>query len=147
MSGENVEVVLSSGGKLAITRAPFPDSMALHKALLRSGSGLPAGVELMQMDVSALRDVLINAATSDEVERALFKCFERCTYESVRITPQIFDDPKIGTQAREDYYEAASEVVKVNCGPFVKRIVTRLKEAIGKLRSASPESPSGQTKP
>jgi hypothetical protein len=120
---------LGSGAKLKVTQASFVDSMALHKALLASVKGLQVSADILKMDVSALKDAVISAATSPEVEKALFRCGEKATYENVRVTPSLFDDVQIGTQAREDFYEIAWKIVEVNCGPFFKRTFSRLKAA------------------
>jgi len=130
----------ASGAKLSVTQASFVDSMALHKALLASVKGLPLAQDITKMDLTVLKDMVVAAATSPEVEKALFRCAERATYESVRVNEELFDDQKIGNRAREDFYEIAWKVVEVNCGPFFKRTFSRLKGALAGAPTASPAS-------
>ena len=134
-----MEYVLDSGAKLSVTQAPFINAMALYKALLASVKGLQLAEDVMNMDVTVLKDAAISAATSPEVEQALYKCARRATYNTFPVDPSLFDDPRIGTQAREDFYEIAWRVVEVNCGPFFKRTFLRLKGALAGITS-SPES-------
>lgn len=142
--GQPVEVVLDSGAKFVITRAPHPEALALHKAILRAMEGAVAGgLDLMNMDAMAL---MIRAATSDEVERTLYRCWGRCAYEGNKVNEALFDDPRpeISDRAREDYYQMAAEAWKVNCLPFLRRIPSWSKELIAaaKAPSSSPASPS-----
>lgn len=127
------DITLPSGAKLKITVAPFGDAHALLKAILKAVKGLNLSPESLGVDMSleGLRtappsflsqiiEKVLSIATSDEVEQALFKCCERSVYQGVRVTREIFDDPKIGTQAREDYYQIAFKVIEANCKPFFK---------------------------
>lgn len=128
---------LSSGASLVVSQAPFVDAMALQKALLASVKGLPLSADIMKMDVSVLKDGVIAAATSPEVEKALFQCAARATYENIVVSADLFDDPKIGTQARKDFYDIAWKIIEVNCGPFFKTTFSRLKAALPVAPAAS----------
>jgi hypothetical protein len=136
--GGPVSVDLLSGAKLVIGRAEFPYSLGLLTELLKTTEGMPSATDFLSMEMSNARDILVRAVTSVEAQKLLFKCLEQCTYQSVKITPALFDDPGLGDQAREDYFQIAAEVVKVNCGPFVKRIASLLKAVLGKTAPASP---------
>lgn len=146
-AGGPVDVDLLSGAKLSITRAEWPNSLGLLEELLKTTQGVESSGDLLQMETSQARDVLVRAATSPEAKRFLMKCLERCTYQGQRITASLFDDPVLGDQAREDYFQIASEVVRVNCGPFVKRIASLLKALVGKIAAGSPPSESPKTAP
>lgn len=128
---------LASGAKLSVTEAPFVDAMALQKALLASVRGVPLAQDIMKMDVSVLKDAVISAAISPEVESAVFRCADRATYDNIRVSEDLLNDPKIGTRAREDFYEIAWNIIVVNCGPFFKRTFSRLKAAL----PATPDAP------
>lgn len=123
----DTDFVLISGAKLHVTTSPFPDANALRKALLRTARGFPLGSDPMKMDLSVLKDVFIEAAASDEVERALFKCMERASYENVKITPSLFDDATLGEKARTDLLEIYWKIIEVNCGPFFLKAFSELK--------------------
>ena len=141
--GGDIDVVLDSGAKFHITRAGMALSLNLHKAVLKAVEGVQ-GIDIMGADTTA---ILIRAATSEDVEALLLKCFERCTYNNLKVGAALFDDPRpeVSGPAREDYYQMAAEVWKVNCRPFVKRIPSWLKAEIEKARSASPASKSVST--
>jgi len=128
---------LDSGAKLVVTIAPFQDAYALQKALLKSAKGLNISNELLSMDASAVFGAVINAATSDEVEACLFKCFERCTYNDVRINKALFDDEKLGPVAREDFYGISLKIIEANCKPFFKTAFS----AWSKFRTTPSDTP------
>lgn len=142
--GQPVETILSSGAKLVVTRAPYTLAMALHNSILKAMGGSLAGVDFLNSDMTVL---VIQAATSEDVSGNLLKCFARCTYQDLKVNADLFDDPRpeISDKAREDYYQIAYEVWRVNCSPFLKRIPSWLKAAIESMKAASRESASGST--
>lgn len=135
----NTEKVLPSGAKLQITTAPFAEAHALLKALLSASKGLQLKTDVFQMDVSVLKDVMIEAATSDGVESALFRCMERAAYDGIKCSRTLFDDAKIGEQARADYYVIAWHVIEQNCAPFFGQAFSLLRERFG-TQTAIPKS-------
>ena len=129
----NQDFMLTSGARLHITSAKFSEASDLSKALLRSMKGVPLNDNLMKQDVTALKDMVIEAATSDDVERALHKCMERSTYNDIKLLPSTFDDPRLGDDFRKDYYEVAVYVVKVNCWPFFEKALSMLRERLANV--------------
>lgn len=127
----NESVTLASGAQLQITSAPFKDAHALHKALLAAAKGIPLAADPFKQDVSVLKDIVINAATSDDVEACLFRCFERVTYDGLKLKVDLFDDPKIGDKVRTDFYLIAWEVARHNCAPFFGQAFSLLKSRLG----------------
>lgn len=138
-----MELILDSGAKLVITVAPFQDAHGLLKAILRSVKGtdianvdIPDSLEKMRNNLQALSpliDKVLSIATSDDVEVALFKCFQRVSYNDLKITRDLLDDPKIGDQLRQDYYTICYRVIEENCKPFFVRTFSGLR--------ASPQTP------
>jgi hypothetical protein len=126
----NKEIELQSGAKLSITTAPFADAHALLKALLKSAQGLPLAQNPMQMDVSVLKEAVLNAAVSDEVEQAIFKCCQRVAYNGIKVTKDIFDQTPGGMDPRPDYYLICWHVIEENCGPFFVQAFSVLKERL-----------------
>lgn len=124
-----MESTLLSGAKLNITPASFEDAFALQNALLESAKGIKFELDIANMDVTDFKDFIIGAATSKAVQSAVFKCLERATYNDIRVTRQLFDDPKLGENAREDYYEMVIKAVEVNCKPFFVRAFSALSSA------------------
>ena len=121
------DLSLPSGAKHHITLAPFQDANALTKALLKTTVGLRLAENPLEMDLGVLKDVLVAAATSDEVEALMFKCLERSTYEGTKVTRELFDDIKMGEQARGDYYAMCANIIKVDCQPFFEKALSMLK--------------------
>lgn len=132
------EIILPSGAKLQITVAPFADSHALLKAILRSVRGAQFSTGIMDTDMSMegiknspealsqIIDKVLSIATSDEVDAALRKCFERVIYQGVKLTISIFDDPNFSEDIRVDYYTICMKVIEANCKPFFKETFSGL---------------------
>ena len=123
---------LVSGAKLEETESSFNDAYALEKSLISAIketnlSGFQVKKDIFDMDIDVLLKAILVMATSPQVEQCLFKCFERATYNGLRINRGLFDDPKIGLQIREDFHEICLKVAEVNCRPFLQRIFSVLK--------------------
>lgn len=114
---KNHDFTLASGAKIHITPAQFQQAIALSKARMRCLKGL--GENMTQFE-SALA-----ITTSDELEEAFFECAKSSTYNDVRISRSLFDDPKIGEQARIDYMEILKRIIEVNCEPFFPLAASR----------------------
>lgn len=121
---------LPSGAQFHVSLVPFKDARALTKALLKSATGIPLAADIMSMDVTVLKDALISAATSDEVEKAMAVCLERSTWNNLKVVPDLFDDPKSGEQIRRDYFVMCAKVVEVNCMPFFDQALSALKDRL-----------------
>lgn len=133
-----MEKTLSSGSAFVASLAPFDDASELNDALLLCAKGLPFQREWLQMDLTVLKDAMIGAATDPRVKAALFKCWQRCVRDGRKVDRDLFDDPKLAVAAREDYYEMAVEVAKLNCAPFINRIFSLLKAALATAPADSP---------
>ena len=140
---ENNEIVLSSGAKLIITMAPFEDADDLQKAVIHAF--LAVGGKEKDLTNSDMLTIILTCAASKEVTKALFKCGERAVYcpdgtseSSMPVSKSMFDLPKVGEKAREDYYPILSEIGKVNLKPFWTALCSVLKTMYG-LNIVSPE--------
>lgn len=134
------DFTLASGAVVHVTTASFDDCNALTKAISRCAKGLPIG-DVMGMDLSVLKDYLVAAVASDDVERALFKCMERATYAMngsgpVRINKALFDDPQLGDAARQDYFEICAKVIEVDVAPFFVKAFSALKARMTSVASS-----------
>lgn len=141
-----MEFELPSGAKLTVSDANYTDADALFKALAKCTRGVALPKDLLSADVTVLKDVLVEAVTSDEVDRAIFKCAERAVYENQKVTKAIFDDPKLKDNARQDRFMIFWHVIEVNCGPFFGKTFSILTERLRTNPSFQP-SPSEPTKP
>jgi hypothetical protein len=110
-------VTLPSGAVLGIQMAPFATGMNLFKTVCRELKA--AGVELDltalgEKDMSALLTPVLQIAGSDAVERCIWDCLKRCTYNNRRITPETFET----MPARGDWLKVAWEALRANLAPF-----------------------------
>lgn len=102
---------LPSGSELRMTMAPFADGHKLLKAVSREIEG----IKLDLTDVDPIKNFIARMIYSDEIERALKPCLERCNYNKMQITMDVFEDEK----ARADYLPIVKEVLAYNLQPFL----------------------------
>ncbi len=125
-----MEFTLPSGSKMVVSEASYVDANALLKALLKTAKGVQLAKNPLETDVTMLKEIVLEAATSDDVDRMIFKCAERAVYENVKVTRELFDDPKLKEKARGDYFLILWHVIEVNCGPFFGKTFSALKERL-----------------
>lgn len=125
-----IETTLPSGATLKITPAAFRHANALNKAIAEAAKGVfvPGSAFDKELSVQGILsdpaavgvfvNTLLSVATSDKVEAAIFACGEKALYNGVPVTPALFDEPKLGDDARVDYYVICFEIIKANCAPF-----------------------------
>lgn len=138
-----MDFILESGAKLTVTESAFEDAIDLNDALIQSLGDIKLTDDMLNVEIdpanplgsftgaSNLFSLLANkikaVAASPVVRRCIFKCGERAAYENVRVNKDLFDDPKIGTQARKDFYAICMRIVEVNCRPFLENLLSLLK--------------------
>lgn len=114
-----------SGATLKINPAPFADAKNLYQALLRE-------LRMVEIDqkremASLYKDLFCIGFSSPEIESCLWKCFERCTYNSNGADLKIDKDSFEPVQCREDYLSVCMEVTKENVNPFMKALFAEYK--------------------
>ena len=134
-----------SGVEIHIEPASFADAMALQKALGRAlkGQKLDLGgissdvvkkdaagnIDIGATDLSGaggiattIFNLLLGPACSDEVENAAMSCAKKCYTEPAKdpINADFFER----VDNRGLYYPIMIEVIKANCGPFIKGLVS-----------------------
>lgn len=115
---ENSKIVkLPSGAELRITLAPFADSKALYQAVLEELKSLKLNEE-DDIGANLIKDLFCVGFSSKKIESALNKCFERVTYNDLKISSDTWEP----IEARDDYMKACMEVAKENILPFVKSL-------------------------
>lgn len=114
----NESFTLKSGVKLQVTIAPFEVAVALVEAVKRSTLGMDPGIDIGSAVVM-----------SSEVRKALYAAFDTVLYGVDRVTPTLFDDPKIGEKARGDYFEICSHVIEMNSRPFFLKTSSESKDS------------------
>lgn len=114
-------VQLKSGATLKLNLSPFAISKTLYQSILREARGISITNET---DMASLyKDLFCIGMASPEVEKNLWECFKRCTYDNgssgdLKITEDTFEP----AEAREDYTQVCIEVAKANLLPFVKSL-------------------------
>jgi hypothetical protein len=121
------EFTLKSGAKLVVTAAPMQDCDALMSALAKCSKGIPLTDDILRQDITHLKDYFAEAISSPDFKSAIWKCAQRSTYENVRVSQDLFDDPKLEQQARGDYFEILFKIIEVNCAPFFAQIFSLFK--------------------
>lgn len=125
-----------NGKRLLITPASFDDAMELQDAVGESlkgtkvnlkgvagltgdsGSLLDADVGELSGPVETIAGMVLSVVTSRRVKDALFKCAEKAILGNDKVNRDFFEN----VENRELYYPIMTEVLKVNLGPFFKRI-------------------------
>jgi len=114
------QITLPSGAILKITPSPFTDAKALYQAVLEE-------VRFLNLDAktemaSVYKDLFCVGFSSKKIEAGLWKCFERCTYNSGNGDLKIDKDTFEPIAARDDYWTVCMEVAKENIHPFAKSL-------------------------
>lgn len=130
-----VDVKCPSGAILKITAAPFAVAKALYQALLKE-------LKDVRFDftdqIELYKQLFCVGFSSPEIERCLWECFKRCTYDSGRGDFKIDLDTFEPESAREDYMTVCTEVAKVNIVPFAKNLFAEYARFSGMLKTESP---------
>lgn len=123
-------IEMPSGAKLEITLAPFSDANVLYKKIARELKTVKvnAGMDIENMDVNFIKDLMLTAIGSDEIEDAIKTCMKRCTYKGVKIDKDTFEPE----EARGDYFQVCFEIAKENLLPFLKGLFAQLKDILPK---------------
>ncbi len=109
-----------SGAILKINAAPFKDARALYKAVLKEAKGVDVS---SKTEIPSLyKELFCVAFSSDEVEKALWACLNRCTYDNGNGDLKIDDSTFEPVAARDDYLQVCMEVAKENVLPFGKSL-------------------------
>jgi hypothetical protein len=95
-----MDYVLKSGAKLTVSRSSFE-----------------VGIELKERFVAAKNEGR-HLLGDPEIRRMFFVCAQAAIYCGAKVTPALFDDPKLGDQARSDYDEIFNDVLEVNLAHF-----------------------------
>lgn len=121
-------VTCPSGAQLTIYPAPFPDAKALYKALLREARGVAINSKMELQEL--YKELFCLGFSSDTIEKELWKCLVRCTYNSGKGDLKIDENTFEPLEARDDYMVVCMEVAKENVLPFVKSLYAEFQKAL-----------------
>lgn len=111
----NLSKTLASGAEIEISSGSFKEGHELFKAVLKEIGDMDFGKE---MDTR----LTIRLISSDVIEKLLWPCMARGSYNKVKINPELFDKYE---EARSDYLEIASEVLGLNLRPFLQSLSSK----------------------
>ena len=132
--------MLKSGAVAELSMASFAVSARLFKAMANELKLVDVDIEgvdlskVQDMDLNAIKNAILQLLGSDQIEKYLFDCMARCTYQGQKITTATFDTE----EARGDYLPIALEVIKLNVLPFFKNL---------DLSSLAPAKPPAKSSP
>lgn len=124
---------MPSGAVLKISPAPFADSKALFKALLKEARGLEISTKMELPNL--LKNLFCTGYSSDEIEERLKVCLSRCTYNDGKGDLKIDDDTFNPVKNREDYLYVYMEVAQENVGPFMKSLYAEFQRYLATLEA------------
>ena len=119
---------LPSGAVLSLTMAPFQDGHRLMKAVAREIEGVKITGDFLK-EPDAIKNIIMRAIYSEDVELALKPCLARCSYNKQQITEDAFEDEK----ARGDFLPVVKEVMVYNLTPFFGSLSSLLKDIKGQV--------------
>lgn len=124
------EIVLPSGAILKITLSSFAVSRELYKVFLDEIKSikLEGGLEI---DFNLFKDIACEVLSSTKIEKALWECMKKATYNDMKITEDIFEPE----DARGDYLQVILEVGKANIMPFMKNLSPQYSHFMGILHN------------
>lgn len=111
---------------MKVNLAPFQDAKALYQAVLREAQGISMA-EGMQLE-AFVKDFICIGFSSPLIEMCLWKCLERCTYNSGKGDLKIDSESFEPVACREDYIFVCAEVAQENILPFVKSLYVEFKK-------------------
>lgn len=127
----STELTLPSGAKLKITLAPFEDAKSLYQAMLEEMKGTKLDPK-EQVDANFFKDLFCIALSSKKVEQAVWKCFERVTYNDIKVSKDTFEPES----ARQDYFDVMYEVGRANILPFTKSLYAKYSQVLDLLKGS-----------
>lgn len=130
--------------RVVINPAPYKTAIMLKNVLLGEVKNNVLGLKITgktenvlekEIDFTAcidfIKNVLIGADISENINKVIFDCLKYCTYNTVEvINENLFD--KI-PEAREDYYEIIIACIEENLKPFMKSLASEWSTLAPKL--------------
>lgn len=127
------EVTCPSGAVLKILPSPFAAAKALYQAVLREARGIDisSATELPTL----YKNLFCAGFSSPEIDRCLWECLKRCTYNKGDADHKITDQTFEPLEARDDYMVVCLEVAKANILPFAKSLYAEYQRVLSTAQS------------
>lgn len=123
------EITLPSGAILKINLAPFADAKGLYQSLLEELKSVELNSKKEITEV--IKDMACLAFSSKKIEAAIWKCFEKCLYNDMKIDKDTFEP----MEARGDYMVVCVEVAKENVLPFAKNLYAQYETILAMMQT------------
>jgi hypothetical protein len=114
------EVKLPSGSVLKIGNIPFELANNLKKVVLKELNHLNVKTDIQVMELC--KNYICMTFSSDEVEKCLWECFKKCSYDCGKGELKIDKDSFESAQAREDFTAIQIAVAEECLFPFLKSL-------------------------
>jgi len=126
----------NTGARVVINPAPYKTVLNLKRVLLKEIKQNSIGLKITGNEenlleksldftgcIDFMKNVLIGADISEDVEIAIFDCLKYCTYNTTqKIDQDLFDN---NPESREDYYEIIISCIEENLRPFIKSLASQ----------------------
>lgn len=132
----DVEVKLPSGAELKVTLSEFDVADDLLKAYASAIKGMRISAD-DELDFNLFKDIITTGISDKDIQKHLWKCAERASYNGVRIDRNTFQP----AEARQDYLPAMFEIGKANLYPFLKGLFAKYAPLVEKVLNALASRP------
>jgi hypothetical protein len=125
-----MEYTSSNGANITINASSFGDALLLKKEavkIIKKSNIDIASIDLDFKNLKIIINILLEADSNDDFEKAVFNCLKRCKYNDLKITRDTFEE----IEARENYYEIVTKCIIENLGPFIKPLVSLYTQQVG----------------
>jgi hypothetical protein len=138
-----MEYTSSNGANITINASSFGDALLLKKEAVKIIKKSNIDIASIDLDFKNLKieaiqkiiNILLEADSNDDFEKAVFNCLKRCKYNDLKITRDTFEE----IEARENYYEIVTKCIIENLSPFIKPLVSLYTQQVGTKPTESPE--------
>lgn len=122
------EITLASGALLKIGEISFDEANNLKKAVMRELKGISIISTRQLLDL--YKDYLCTALASEDVEKCLWECMKRCTYDRGSGDLKIDKDSFRPLDSRIDFTQIQMEVAMDCLTPFGKALFATLQRML-----------------
>ena len=126
------EIQLPSGSTLKIGQIPFADAKALYQSCMEELRTVEVKSDTMAIDL--YKNLFCVGFSSKRVERALWECLKRCTYNGHKIEEKTWE----AVEARQDYWKVCMEVGEEVITPFAKSLSVEFGRFFEAMTTGSP---------
>jgi hypothetical protein len=125
------KIDLPSGAVLIYEPSPFAVSLALKEAVAEEMMRLQLNSSTDKAEI--IKNLFCISISSQKLKACIWKCFEKCRYNSGAGDLKIDKDTFEPVRARQDYETVCMEVAKEELAPFGKEGFVKLSQHISAM--------------